>query len=278
MEVVCFFEILNLNQSMKKSLVFTYLFLHFISINAQVGINTETPQTTLDVNGSMQLRKDLSVGGSAGLTGSSGNYGQVIISEGKELNPKWKNTKVPFLEDGQYQLINSHSQIDQSGISFPAGAAVGGNISNTGETLNSNWTVIDGLTTVINVKSSENKISLIFQAGVELSQTSSSNQNVKFICAAFFNNVLRALRADQIDAISGKQKNQSLYTLAYTVLDLPVENYEVKLACRKISTTNNDLRLAVGRNSEGAGTQQTNPFTMQSVLKIDLIEKVNYTY
>lgn len=215
---------------MKYSILFVYLLLNTLTTNAQVGINTDNPQTALDVNGSIQLRNELSVRGNNSTDGLSGNFGQVIISEGASNTPKWKNTKVPFLENGQYQLINSHSQIDLSGISFPVEAGAGGNISNTGESLNSNWTVIEGLNTTINVNNTANKISLIFQAGVELSQTSSSNQNVKFICAAFFNNTLRVLRADQIDAIANKQKNQSLYKLAYTVLDLPLDTYDVKMA------------------------------------------------
>lgn len=263
---------------MNKKLLLLGVIFNFISTYAQVGINTEEPMTTLDVNGSLQLRNELKIAGTPQMEGITGNYGQVITSEGNTDAPKWKNVKVPFLEDGQYQLINSHSKVDQTGLSFPTGGGSGDATSNTGEMLNANWSVISGLTTTINVKNQANKISLIYQAGVELSQINSNNHNVKFICAAFFNDVLRALRADQIDAINGKQKNQSIYTLAYTVLDIPVGTYEVKIGCRKISTTNNNLRLAVGRNSQGDGTQQSNPFTMQSVLKVDVIEKVNYSY
>lgn len=263
---------------MKKLSLTLLLIGLFIYAKAQVGINTESPQTTLDVNGSIQLREDLSIGGSSITAGNSGNYGQVIISQGDGEKPQWKTTNVPFLEEGQYQLINSHSQVDQVGISFPTGGGSGGNTSNAGDPLDGNWTVISGLNTTINIQNEDNKVSLIYQGGIELSQTSSSNQNIKFICAAFFNDTLRALRADQIDAIPNKEKNKSLYTLAYTVLNQPVGTYDVKIACRKISTTTNSLRLAIGRNSEGAGTQQSNPFMMQSVLKIDVIEKVNYSF
>lgn len=263
---------------MQKQLMSCLLCMYLFGINAQVGINTENPQTALDVNGSIQLRENLSIGGNSRDLGNSGTFGQVIISQGNSNKPQWKNTRVPFLEDGQYQLINSHSKVDQTGISFPVGGGTGGNTNNVGDLLNSNWTVINGLNTTIDVKNEKNKISLIYQSGVEMSRTTSNNQNVKFICAAFFNDQLRALRADQIDAIADKEKNKSLYTLAYTVLDLPVGSYDVKVACRKISTTHTNHRLAIGRNSEGSGTQQTNPFMMQSVLKIDVIEKVNYKY
>lgn len=254
------------------------LFWPFIGSMAQVGINTENPQTELDVNGSLQLREDLNTVGTTPTSTDPGIYGQAIVSQGANTPAEWKGLKVPFLEDGQFQLINSHSRIDQVGISFPTGTGNGGVTTQIGDTFNAaNWTVIEGLTIPIEVNNEANKISLIFQAGVEASRTTSTNQNMKFLCAAFFNNTLRALRADQIDLIRNKEKNKGLYTLAYTVLDLPVGTYEVKVACRKMSTTTNSLRLAIGRSSEGSGNTETNAFMMQSVLKIDVIEKVFYT-
>lgn len=252
--------------------------MSFTSSIAQVGINTSDPQTELDVNGSLQLREDLNTAGTSSSPPNPGVFGQAIVSQGDNASAEWKGLKVPFLEDGQFQLINSHSRIDQVGISFPTGAGNGGTNTQVGATFDAaNWTVIEGLTIPIEVNNEDNKISLIFQAGVEASRTTSNNQNMKFLCAAFFDNTLRALRADQIDLIQNKQKNKGLYTLAYTVLDIPVGTYEVKVACRKISTTNNNLRLAIGRSSEGAGNTETNAFMMQSVLKIDVIEKVFYT-
>ncbi|WP_449400448.1 hypothetical protein [Chryseobacterium wanjuense] len=48
---------------MKKQLSYMALFVMSCSINAQVGILTPTPQNTLHVNGSLQVVKDLNVGG-----------------------------------------------------------------------------------------------------------------------------------------------------------------------------------------------------------------------
>lgn len=124
----------------------------------------------------------------------------------------------------------------------------------------------------------DNKISLTFQSGVELSKTSSNNQNIKYICGAFFNGKLKAMRPNQIDAINGKEKNQSMFTLSYNIFNLDPGNYTVQVGCRKISTSNNNLRLGIGRPSEGAGNSQTNNFTMQSILKIDVIEKVHFMF
>lgn len=88
------------------------LFLtHFTT--AQVGINTENPQNTLDINGHVQLRNELRI------NNDPGTAGQVYFSQGASgtLND-WKNVSVPFLEDGQYQLVSTYAKRDQVGIDW----------------------------------------------------------------------------------------------------------------------------------------------------------------
>lgn len=85
------------------------------SINAQVGntgINTTSPQSRLDVNGSIQLRNELQVNGTAGTAG------QVYFSQGNATLNDWKGVNVPFLENGQYQLVNTYAKRDQLGIDW----------------------------------------------------------------------------------------------------------------------------------------------------------------
>lgn len=245
-------------------------------VYSQIGIETETPQTSLDINGSIQLRNDLKLNGNDTTIGNPGVFGQVVASEGAGESAVWKNVNVPFLENEQYQLINSFSKIDMIGISFPTGSGDGNSTNNINDSLDSSWSILDDLTTEINVNNADNKVSLTFQSGVELSKISSNNQNIKYICGAFFNDKIKAMRPNQIDAISGKEKNQSLISLSYTVLNLEEGTHTVKIGCRKIATTNNNLRLSIGRPSEGDGNTQTNNFTMQSILKLDVIEKVTF--
>ncbi|HUH36152.1 MAG TPA: hypothetical protein VL022_10005 [Moheibacter sp.] len=258
-----------------KKLFLAFILMHGL-VYSQVGIQTNDPKTTLDINGDIQLRNDLKVGGTDVQAGNSGVFGQLSVSGGKDKAVIWKDSKVPFLEEGQYQLVNSYSQIDNKGLSFPTGAGDGIATNKMNDPLSTNWLVLDDLTTEITINDPDNKISLVFQAGVELSKVSSNNQNVRYICGAFFNDQLKAMRPNQIDAINGKEKNQSLISLSYTVLNIAPGDHLVKVACRKISSTNNALRLGIGRSSEGAGNALTNNFTMQSVLKIDIIEKVTF--
>lgn len=101
---------------MKKKLFMPALFLVFSFFsNAQVGnvgVNTETPQSRLDVNGSIQLRNELQVNGTAGTAG------QVYFSQGNAALNDWKPVNIPFLEDGQYQLVNTYAKRDQLGIDW----------------------------------------------------------------------------------------------------------------------------------------------------------------
>ena len=66
------------------------LFVMSIITNAQVGIQTPTPQHSLHVNGSLQVVKDLNVGGNANTKGNSGNRGEFLMSNGTGNAPVWK--------------------------------------------------------------------------------------------------------------------------------------------------------------------------------------------
>ncbi|MGH1520074.1 hypothetical protein [Chryseobacterium sp. JK1] len=75
---------------MKKKLLYMALFVMSEIINAQVGIHTATPQHSLHVNGSLQVVKDLNVGGNAETKGNSGNRGEFLMSNGTGNAPIWK--------------------------------------------------------------------------------------------------------------------------------------------------------------------------------------------
>lgn len=84
---------------MKKYLI-PILNLLTIQSFAQLGINTTTPHSTLEVNGSLQITKDLNVGGSATKLGDSGRTDTFLISQGNNLPPKWAtpvDVKIPSM-------------------------------------------------------------------------------------------------------------------------------------------------------------------------------------
>ncbi len=259
--------------------LFTFLCCLFYS-HAQVGINTDSPQSNLDVNGDLTLRKELRLGGTPTAVGNPGQYGQVLFSQENSHQPVWKFVDVPFLEEGQIQLKYSYAESDETGIQFPTGAGDNDDISVIGEPLNNTWTEIPGLQTEIKVKKPVNKVSFFFQSGIEMPNTydaeSSNYYYVRYTCGLFLNDELIAVRADQIEGVNNKNaKNQSVFTLSYVMTDLPVaDDHVLKVACRKIRTNSGgNYELAIGR-SLSSGTQIANNFMLSSNLKVDVMEYI----
>ncbi|MCW3161582.1 hypothetical protein [Chryseobacterium oryctis] len=75
---------------MKRNLLFG-IFAFPLFLNAQVGVDTSTPQKTLHVNGSLQITNELNVGGNGATAGNAGLAGQVLKSNGPGLPPTWEN-------------------------------------------------------------------------------------------------------------------------------------------------------------------------------------------
>jgi hypothetical protein len=92
---------------MKKNYFFTLL-LSVSIFNAQVGVNTSTPQKTLHVNGSLQITNELVVGGNASIAGNTGTNGQVLVSTGANSAPKWEtinNSSANTFGDLKYSFL-----------------------------------------------------------------------------------------------------------------------------------------------------------------------------
>lgn len=82
---------------MKKNLlILTSLFISSFAFG-QVGINTNTPQRTLHVNGHLQITNELNVGGNDSTAGNAGIAGQVLVSSGANEVPTWQTLSIPTL-------------------------------------------------------------------------------------------------------------------------------------------------------------------------------------
>lgn len=270
---------------MKKIIFSCAIGLLSFQAHAQVGIGTAKPKSTLDVNGKTTLRGELRVGGTSTKAGDAGLNGQVLVSQGEGKSPVWKSLNTPFIEEGQYKLINSYLSSDQVGIIGLSNNIQGDGVSrnSVGDDINDvskgKWVKIDGLKNSFTIKNGKNRLTYQFQTGVEMkAQQSTISDNVRFACAVFRNNKLVAVRPDRIASNnnSGKAGLQDyVFTLNYTELNVPVGVQNLEIACRKISTSNLNSQFAIGRdvqNSNGA----SNAFTLESNMKIDVIEYVTY--
>ncbi|WP_160137076.1 hypothetical protein [Chryseobacterium sp. c4a] len=253
--------------------------------HAQVGIGTPKPKSTLDVNGKTTLRKELRVGGTSTKAGNAGLNGQVLVSQGEGKSPVWKSINVPFMEEGQYKLINSYLSSDQVGVTELSNGIQGDGVSrnNVGDDIKDaskgKWVKIAGLKNSFMIKNGKNRLTYQFQTGVEMRAPQSTiSDNVRFACAVFRNDKLVAVRPDRVASSnnSGKAGIQDyVFTLNYTEINVPVGIQNLEIACRKISTSNVNSQFAIGRDVQSSNGA-SNAFTLESNMKIDVIEYVTY--
>lgn len=249
---------------------------------SQVGIGTEKPNSTLDVNGDVALRNELSLGGTDLAKGNAGETNQVLVSQGEGLPPTWKYVKAPFVEDGTYKLTNTYLSESELGITnFSTGVAGDGvYTSSIGDPLDSKWTKIPNLTTQMEVKFSENKLVYQTQTGVEI-VGSTVGSTVKFMCGIFKDNKLVALRPDKISAAYSNTPTQYMFTLNYSEENSPIGIYKMDVACRKIATTNLNNYFSIGSNiptyqsgSVTVANTGSNSFALKSFFKIDITQLI----
>lgn len=271
---------------MKKNIykILVVLLVSF-KINAQVGIKTAAPNATLDVNGATTLRKELRVGGTSTQAGDPGLNGQVLVSRGEGLSPIWKSLSVPFVEVGQYKLINTYLSSDRNGITSLSAGIAADNVykSNVGDDITDltkgKWVKINAFETNFDVKNGNNRITYQFQTGVEMKAPSATtSQSVTFTCGVFRNGKLVAVRPDKISSNNNNLKNgmqDYIFTLNYTEQSVPVGNHKVEVACRKINSSDINTAFTIGRNIANNNTN-SNAFTLESEFKMDIIEFITY--
>jgi hypothetical protein len=270
---------------MKKTIYYCVALLCCAYAHAQVGIDTNVPNSTLDVNGKTTLRKELRVGGTPTLVGNAGLNGQVLVSQGENLSPAWKSINVSFMEEGQYKLINSYLSLDQKGVTTLSNGVAGDNIfTNTvgddiTDTGKGKWEKIEGLENNFTVKNSRNRITYQFQTGIEMkAPVATTSQNISFTCGVFRGGKLVAVRPDKVSTTNNSAKGgfqDYIFTLNYTEQNVPLGAQKVEVACRKITTSDVNSQFSIGRNIANTNTI-SNAFTLESDLKIDIIEYVTY--
>ena len=76
---------------MKKKIYLLTLWGISLAAYSQIGINVESPKTTLDIGGSLQITNELHLGGNGSTKGSAGNFDDVLTSQGVGKSPLWKS-------------------------------------------------------------------------------------------------------------------------------------------------------------------------------------------
>ncbi|WP_314241256.1 hypothetical protein [Empedobacter tilapiae] len=257
---------------MKKTLL---IIIASISIftNAQIGVNTSSPKSSLDVNGDFGLRKRLYLDNSG--KESKGLADQVLVSQGESLPPTWKSLRVPEYEPNKFYLIFNDSFSDNIGLQITSSQVFTN--SNLSTDLAENQTLsylrtkgfydIKGLSKSFTVNSSESKVYFQFETVVQ-QNNSNNGSDIKYACGIFVDGLLKSVRINTLfNSASGH--TFLTHTQIGGATNLAVGPHKIDVACARY-TTNTDITLGIGINS--SGSVNINSFMAQSSLKVDVYE------
>ena len=248
-----------------------------LSINtfSQVGIDTKSPQASLDVNGDLGLRKRLFLNNDN--KESQGLSEQVLVSQGEGLAPTWKTLRIPVYEPNKFYLIFNDSFSDQTGLRITSGQVVTSNLSTDlveGATLSTlkskGFFEIANLTGKFMVNSTSSKVYFQFETVVQQNNSNTNGTDIKYACGIFVDDVLKSVRINTIFN-SSSTGTFLTHTQIGGATNLTVAEHTVKVACARY-TTNTNITLAIGVNSTGTNGENINPFMAQSSLKVDVYE------
>lgn len=245
---------------MKQILLINLLFFGVL-LNAQVGINTATPVNRLDINGDLNVGKEIRIGASAATKGSSGPKGTLFHNNANLNVNDWKDVKVAD-GMGSMSLFSMTTVFDKVGARFSGN---NGSTSPYAEDLdyNTNWTVLTGTVSKFSITNAVNKVTFTFQTTAQ--KTDNTNASISFACGIFVDNKLKAVRTDVVLGGDGTNK---IFNLNATLTNLPQKkDYSVKAACVKRNL--NSGTLGIGR---AVNTTFLNEDMSQSVLTISVLQ------
>lgn len=255
---------------MKKHIIYL-LPLFFISFSqaqsGRVGINTETPQTTLDVAGDLNVSESIYLND---IATSPGTLNQIITSGGANEAAAWTSKEIAFGLDESLIMSSMDSFTDTQGLEFNSSSAGNTNAYSLDDLLDNEkgWMEIPGLKNDITIYKNENRTNLFFQTMVQFVGTNIGS----FGCGYFINDNmddrtqfrLKAVRTDVMFSPTGSFK---LFNMNSTIINLPPQEYTIKVACIKRNIGANH-RVGIGKPL----TNTLNTDMAQSSLNVILLE------
>ncbi|SKB72801.1 hypothetical protein SAMN05660477_00846 [Soonwooa buanensis] len=258
----------------------------------KIGIGTRSPQSVLDVNGDVSIRKKLYTADASG-NPSPGKDGQILVSQGPGLSPVWKTLRVPDYEVNKYYLIFNDSFRDFTvgtnsngsgttgqGISFAASNAdVSGAIASTDLVPTANFTTltnsvnrykeISGLRKQFTVNSTTSTTYFLFETVVQNTGGSSATATTKYACGIFVDDILKSLRINGVT--NSNASGFVTHTQIGAVDNLSTGTHTVKVACARLNFINQSGTIGIG-SPAASGVTNMNNFMTQSSLKVDVYE------
>lgn len=246
------------------------------SLFAQVGVNTDTPRATLDVQGDLEIRGKIYLGGDETTIGRLGEVGSVLVSQGANQPPTWKVLRRPDLKPETYHLLNYEASNTVNGLRLNSGSTNRA-LYTKDMTLssflagNGNGGEITGLAKTFEVNNSVNKIGIVFETVAHISSDTRFH-GVDFACGVFIDDLLKGVRAYTLNQPTIAKWPFYTFTLLASAENLPAKEYTAKVACkRRASIQNYTGPLGIGH----AVYDNINNFMAQSTLRIEVLEMPN---
>ncbi|MEN4759407.1 MULTISPECIES: hypothetical protein [unclassified Chryseobacterium] len=247
-----------------------------LSLSAQVGIKTEAPKSTLDVNGDTNLRGKLAVLNTVDNVLSEGANDQVLVSQGAGYPPIWKTLRIPEYEPNKFYLIFNNSFSDRTGVTFTSNE-VSNNGASRSTTLVKDATFaslnrfkkIPGLSQNFTVYSSDSKTYFQFETVVQATfpVNSSPDISIDYACGIFVDDKLVNLRQRNLKASSAASTFITHNQIGMAA-NLDKGSHSVSVACSRLKSYNSTATLGIGINVAA----NIDDFITQSSLKVDVYE------
>ncbi|SMC70619.1 hypothetical protein [Moheibacter sediminis] len=271
-----------------KNLFYLFIILSCIQLSAQVGISSLTNYTPgagtgLSVDGNVTIRDRIFVGGTDLTLGNPGKNGQVLVSQGTGLPPRWRTLNIPTVEENFFYLIYNNAFTDftndntvNEGITINSTAGNNGpyELGITRASLGTDFTTITGLTKTFEVYSNENQVYITFEAVAHITG-GGTDIGADFVCGIFAGGnttttrTLRGLRKLTLQQSYGASSNPFItYTQIALADDLGIGLHQVEVACKRTASHGTLPTLTIGRSA----STNINEFVAKSSLKVEVYE------
>lgn len=250
---------------------------------AQVGINTNNPEATLDINGTLNIRKELRINGTDTEKGKEGTVNQLfsVKESGAGVVDGWKSIKLAN-GTGSLSLYYLNTTVDKDGVEFSVTGSTSSYAENAPFTTSTstgtaNWVRITNNkdTFTITDVTKKSKAVLSFQTTVQITPSTDSGTGsyASFACGIFVkkDNGAEQLKAVRSDLLSGSAGSYKVYNLNVTLDNLEAGYYEVSAACsnRQLGSDATLVKLGIGKP---VNTKYLNSAMTQSSLSTTVLQ------
>lgn len=248
---------------MKINLNILLIFILINSAYAQIGIQTQSPKTSLDVNGDVNVAGKIYTGGTDSSLGDPGDKNKALTSNGYNEAVSWEEVKIPVGYEGGLYLTSVEALSDRAGVNLTA-TGFGTYEENT--TLSGNWMEIPLLAQTVSVTHPVNKIHIQLQTTAQINYDGSGS----FACGIFMDNQLKGVR---VDVVKGPSGSYNVFNINTSFNNVSTGNHTFKIACRgrTFSSSAVTSTLAIGRANVPANLGED---MAQSSLNLFVLEEL----